>query len=68
VDSGNRKTQAEFICFACGYADNADHVGDMNVLVAGQAVVAARGGLSAQGSPMKREPPKRLGRVRAPAQ
>lgn len=30
--SGNRKTQAAFLCMQCGYAENADVVGAINVL------------------------------------
>ncbi|KKK96673.1 hypothetical protein LCGC14_2660410, partial [marine sediment metagenome] len=33
----NRKTQAEFICQRCGYENNADHVGAINVERAGHA-------------------------------
>jgi len=32
VSADNRKTQAEFICVACGFEDNADTVGAVNVL------------------------------------
>jgi putative transposase len=32
IDSNNRKTQESFKCTACGYEDNADHVGSLNVL------------------------------------
>jgi putative transposase len=43
VSSKNRQTQAEFKCIDCGYEDNADVVGAMNILAAGQAVtVCAR--------------------------
>ena len=53
----NRKTQAEFICQECGYENNADIVGALNVLAAGLAVRSnACGGLGAQGPPMKQEP------------
>ncbi|MDR2443685.1 MAG: transposase [Deltaproteobacteria bacterium] len=52
----NRKTQAKFKCLACGYENNADIVGAINVLAAGLAVVKARGGYGALGQPIKREP------------
>ena len=55
VDQANRKSQAKFKCLACGYENNADLAGAMNILAAGQAAMA-RGGLGAQGPPMKREP------------
>ena len=37
----NRKTQAEFKCVQCGYKNNADVVGAINVLKRGQALQAA---------------------------
>lgn len=30
-DKKNRKSQSEFLCLACGFADHADHVGAVNV-------------------------------------
>lgn len=36
----NRKTQAEFVCVECGYSENADYVGALNVLRAGYAQLA----------------------------
>ena len=36
----NRKTQASFVCMACGHADNADVVGAVNVLARGHRVLA----------------------------
>ena len=36
----NRTTQANFACVACGYANNADIVGAINVLRAGHAHLA----------------------------
>jgi putative transposase len=63
VAKENRKTQADFKCVACGYENNADVVGALNVLAAGQAVRSnARGGLGAQGPPMRREPAEGLSR------
>jgi len=37
VSRGNRKTQSRFICVECGYENNADLVGAINILRAGQA-------------------------------
>ena len=37
----NRTTQAQFNCFQCGYENNADVVGAINVLKRGQALQAA---------------------------
>lgn len=36
----NRKTQSEFECVDCGYTENADVVGAINVLNRGQAILA----------------------------
>lgn len=32
VSRENRKTQADFVCISCGYSDNADHNGAVNIL------------------------------------
>jgi putative transposase len=32
VSKENRKTQADFVCMECGYSDNADHNGALNIL------------------------------------
>jgi len=32
IDKDNRKTQANFVCTECGYTNNADHVGAINIL------------------------------------
>jgi len=40
VSKDNRKTQAEFVCVECGYENNADIVGAINVLRAGHARLA----------------------------
>ena len=37
----NRQTQAVFECVECGYTENADAVGAINVLKRGQAIQAA---------------------------
>ena len=44
VSPENRKSQAVFLCTACGFATNADWNAAVNVLAAGQAVTA-QGGL-----------------------
>ncbi len=44
VSPENRKSQAVFLCTACGFAANADWNAAVNVLAAGQAVTA-QGGL-----------------------
>jgi putative transposase len=38
----NRQTQAEFLCVNCGYENNADVVGAINVLARGHRVLACR--------------------------
>jgi putative transposase len=40
VSAENRRTQARFACVACGFEENADRVGAINVLAAGHAVIA----------------------------
>ena len=40
ISHQNRQTQALFACVSCGYENNADHVGAINVLAAGHAVLA----------------------------
>lgn len=40
ISRDNRKTQALFKCMGCGYENNADHVGALNVLRAGHAQFA----------------------------
>ena len=41
VDKANRPTQSVFTCVTCGYAENADVVGALNVLARGRAIVQA---------------------------
>ena len=36
----NRLTQSKFECAKCGYQDNADHVGALNILARGHRVLA----------------------------
>jgi putative transposase len=40
VAADNRRTQSLFLCVACGYTQNADVVGAMNVLERGQRLLA----------------------------
>lgn len=40
ISGENRKTQALFACIKCGHTANADHIGAINVLAAGHAVLA----------------------------
>lgn len=40
ISRENRQTQALFACVSCEYENNADHVGAINVLAAGHAVLA----------------------------
>jgi len=42
VSRENRKTQAKFACVECGYTNNADLVGAINILRAGQARCACQ--------------------------
>ena len=37
TDKGNRKTQSNFECVECGYTENADLVGALNILARGRA-------------------------------
>jgi putative transposase len=43
VSADNRKTQAEFVCIACGYNDHADINASKNIKAAGSAVLACGG-------------------------
>ena len=55
VDKGNRKTQADFVCLACGLSANADYNAALNILAAGQAASAC-GAERARASVLKQEP------------
>lgn len=55
VSAENRQTQAKFACVCCGYENNADVVGAINVLAAGHAVLAC-GELAQSGRSVKQEP------------
>ena len=50
----NRKRQSAFACVACGYCENADVVGAMNILARGHRVLAC--GETALAVSMKQEP------------
>lgn len=55
ISKENRQTQAKFACVECGYENNADVVGAINVLERGQRLLAC--GESAQsGRSVKQEP------------
>jgi putative transposase len=55
VSAENRQTQARFCCVECGYEENADVVGAINILARGHRV-AACGALARSGHSMKQEP------------
>ncbi len=55
VSAKNRQTQARFACVECGFEENADLVGAINILAAGHAVLAC-GGMAQSGRPAKQEP------------
>jgi len=42
VAKANRLTQADFVCVECGYSNNADLVGSLNVLARGHRVLACQ--------------------------
>ena len=55
VSAENRQTQARFACVECGFEENADWVGAINILAAGHAVLAC-GGTVQSDLPAKQEP------------
>jgi putative transposase len=55
VSADNRKTQAEFLCVACGYVNHADVVGAINILERGHCLLAC-GEKTQSGRSMKQEP------------
>ena len=55
VSAENRQTQARFACVDCGFEENADLIGAINILAAGHAVLAC-GGTVQSGRPAKQEP------------
>lgn len=54
VSAANRQTQARFECVECGYENNADYVGAINVLERGQRLLAC-GELAQSGRSAKQE-------------
>ena len=55
VSRGNRQTQAKFECVDCGFEENADKVGAINVLARGHRVIAC-GEPVQSGRSVKQEP------------
>ena len=55
VSAENRQTQARFCCTACGFEENADLVGAINILARGHRV-AACGEMARSGHSVKQEP------------
>jgi putative transposase len=55
VSRDNRQTQAKFECVDCGFTENADLVGAINIKAAGLAVFAC-GEAAQSGASMKQEP------------
>jgi putative transposase len=55
VSAENRQTQARFACVECGFEENADVVGAINILARGHRV-AACGETARSGRSMKQEP------------
>jgi putative transposase len=55
VSKDNRRTQAQFLCVDCGYENNADVVGAINVLARGHRVLAC-GEPVPSGRSVKQEP------------
>jgi len=55
ISKDNRKTQAVFLCVECGYANNADVVGAINVLERGHRLLAC-GETMLLGRSVKQEP------------
>jgi putative transposase len=55
VSAENRPTQARFCCVECGFMENADQVGAINILARGHRV-AACGELARSGRSLKQEP------------
>lgn len=56
VAKENRKTQAKFLCVACGHEDHADVVGAINVLERGQRLLACGENGSALGGNTRTQP------------
>ncbi len=62
TEKDNRKTQAKFVCQACGHRDNADHNAALNVLASGIGATARGGGVEVK-RPVKREMDRGVGFV-----
>jgi putative transposase len=59
VSADNRRRQAEFACVACGFHENADLVGAINVLRAGHARLACE--VNGEVSRQQQEPSEKSG-------
>ena len=57
VSKDNRQTQAQFACMECGYEENADRVGAINILARGHRALAC-GEPAQSGRSVKQEPAK----------
>lgn len=44
IDKANRRSQAEFVCTGCGFADHADHVGAVNIAARAAVMQPIAGG------------------------
>ena len=55
VSAENRQTQSQFACVECGFEENADLVGAINILARGHRV-AACGETARSGPSVKQEP------------
>jgi len=64
ISAENRSTQAHFECVACGYVNNADKVGAINILRAGHARLAC-GETVRLGRSMNQEPAEAIQALRA---
>ena len=62
TEKDNRKTQAEFVCQACGHRDNADCNAALNILAFGNGAAARGGGVEVR-RPVKREIDREVGFV-----
>ena len=61
VSKDNRQTQSTFLCVDCGYENNADVVGAINILARGHRVLAC-GEMAQLGHSMKQEPTEATGK------
>jgi putative transposase len=53
VSAENRRTQAQFVCVACGYENNADLVGAISILSRGMQMLRDKGQDTADRNPPK---------------